>query len=146
MSNERKAKLLGQPFGTASNKLRKSILFMLLQETNKDICYRCGEKITDINKLSIEHIENWMSAENPVESFFDLENISFSHLSCNSSVSHPTQQGENHHSSKLKEDDVLEIRSLLGEGYTQKEIAKKYNISRETISHIKNKTRWQSFN
>lgn len=41
------------------------------------------EKIENIRDLSVEHREPWQSAENPKESFFDLDNIEFSHLNCN---------------------------------------------------------------
>jgi len=83
-SSKRKTKLLGEPFGTASGKLRKAILFSLLQETKKDICYRCNKKIDIIEELSIEHMESWELAKDPIKAFYDLKNISFSHLHCNS--------------------------------------------------------------
>jgi hypothetical protein len=42
--------------------------------------------------MSIEHKEAWMGAADPLASFFDLENIAFSHLSCNcSAASKPNQ-------------------------------------------------------
>ena len=82
-SNETKAKLLGMPFGTASGKLRKSIIWYFVQEMNLDSCYRCEKRIETIDEMSIEHKENWQSATDPVESFFDIENIAFSHLFCN---------------------------------------------------------------
>jgi len=80
-NNEKKQEQLGMPFGTANAKLRKMILFQLVQECHKDICYRCNKKITDIKTFSIEHKEHWL--DNSVELFWDLENIAFSHLSCN---------------------------------------------------------------
>ncbi len=89
--NMKKAEQLGMAIGTASNRLRKSILFHLLQETNKDICFQCGKKIDDIDNLSIEHKIPWLDSENPVELFFDLNNIAFSHLSCNSGASRQTK-------------------------------------------------------
>lgn len=45
---------------------------------------------------------------------------------------------------KLKESDVIEIRSLYTSGkYTQKELAKIYNIKRECISKIILRRRWK---
>lgn len=41
-----------------------------------------GEKIQR-NNLSIEHKIPWLNSENPQGLFFDLQNIAFSHLSCN---------------------------------------------------------------
>lgn len=80
-SNKRKAKFLGIPSGTAYGQLRKSIMFRLVQQTEQDSCYRCGEKIESEKDLSIEHKIAWL--DNSVELFWDLDNIAFSHLGCN---------------------------------------------------------------
>ena len=69
--------------GAASHRLRKKILFMFVKETGRDFCFQCGSQIEHINLLSIEHKAPWMSAEDPKDTFFDLDNIAFSHLSCN---------------------------------------------------------------
>jgi hypothetical protein len=79
-----KDKLLGMPFGTASHRLRKEIMFSMVKELGRDRCFRCGEKIEHIDDLSIEHKSPWQSAPDPKASFFSLDNISFSHLTCNS--------------------------------------------------------------
>lgn len=81
--NNKKDTQLGIPHGTASNQLRKMIMFQLIQETGKDICYRCGMAIENIDNLSIEHKVPWLDSVNPKELFFDLENIAFSHIDCN---------------------------------------------------------------
>jgi len=86
MSNKKKSELLGVAHGTAQHRLRKSIMFMLVVETNKNICSHCKKIIDNIDHFSIEHISPWMSAEDPKESFYSLNNIAFSHLSCNSSA------------------------------------------------------------
>ena len=78
-----KDKILGMSFGTASNRLRKSILFSLVQQIGLDKCFRCGQKIEYERDLSIEHKKPWQSDADPVQSFFDLDNIAFSHLKCN---------------------------------------------------------------
>lgn len=82
-SNAKKSEQLGMPFGTASNRLRKSIMFQLVQEANKDICFQCKEKITDIDNFSIEHITPWLDSDDPTNNFFNLKNIAFSHTKCN---------------------------------------------------------------
>lgn len=84
MGNKEKSKQLGMNHGTASHRLRKDILFFLLQETGKDICFQCGKEITQVGELSIEHKIPWLHSKDPVGLFFDLDNIAFSHLSCNS--------------------------------------------------------------
>lgn len=85
-STDKKAGLLGMPIGTASNRLRKAILFSLIVRLNENFCYQCEGEILSKDDMSIEHKEPWMQAKNPVDSFFDLKNISFSHLSCNSAA------------------------------------------------------------
>ncbi len=83
--NEKKRAQLGMPQGTAGNRLRKNILFYLLQETDRDQCYQCEKRIETVEELSIEHKVPWLDSQDPVGLFFDLTNIAFSHLSCNSS-------------------------------------------------------------
>lgn len=80
-TNKRKAEFLGMPHGTASNRLKKKIMLNLLQKLGEDYCYRCGDKIETPEELSIEHKEFWLDVD--VDLFWDLENIAFSHLSCN---------------------------------------------------------------
>lgn len=82
-SNQKKSEQLGIPHGTAQNKLRKKILFHLMQKCGMDTCFQCGEKIESIDKLSIEHKKPWLDSDDPVGLFFDLDNIAFSHLYCN---------------------------------------------------------------
>ena len=82
-ANKKKAEQLGMPVGTASNRLRKMILFDFVQRLELDKCFQCGDKISDIDNFSIEHPVPWLDSENSVELFFDLTNIAFSHLSCN---------------------------------------------------------------
>ena len=76
MSNQ-----LGMPRGTASNRLRKLVLFDVLQRHQENLCYRCGLEIKTANELSIEHKKPWENTD--VNLFWDLTNIAFSHLSCN---------------------------------------------------------------
>lgn len=73
--------LLGMSWGTANNRLRKMVLFSLIQRCGEDFCIRCGSQIESIDDLSIEHIKPWRG--NNVELFWDLDNIAFSHVQCN---------------------------------------------------------------
>lgn len=84
MSNEEKSRALGINFGTASNRLRKMLLWQYVAMTDDGICFRCGKWIDDVDDLSIEHKEPWQSADDPKAAFFDTANIAFSHLRCNS--------------------------------------------------------------
>jgi hypothetical protein len=87
ISNEKKAQQLGMPYGTANGRLKKDIMFSLLKELNRNICYRCGELIENSSTLSIEHKDNWLDSKEPAKLFFDINNITYSHLSCNCSQS-----------------------------------------------------------
>ncbi len=80
-SSLRKSQTLGMPHGTASGKLRKKILFHLLQKHDENICFKCNEKIAVVDELSIEHKKPWEGISS--ELFWDLENIAFSHMRCN---------------------------------------------------------------
>lgn len=78
----KKSVQLGMNPSTASGRLLKDILFQLVCETGKDKCFHCGEKITR-ETLSIEHKTPWLDSDDPQGLFFDLDNIAFSHLLCN---------------------------------------------------------------
>lgn len=67
---------------TASNRLVKDILYGLVVKTGQNECYKCSCPMTR-DTFSIEHKEPWLDSENPVELYFDLGNISFSHFKCN---------------------------------------------------------------
>ena len=83
-SSQKKARLLGMPYGTATNQLRKMLLFECVKMLGADRCYRCGNKIENLKDFSIEHTIPWQGTENPSDTFFDLSKIAYSHLSCNS--------------------------------------------------------------
>lgn len=82
-SNKVKAEFLGMPYGTAMNRLRKQIMFKLAQELGYDICYKCEKVIETSNSLSIEHKEPWLNRPDGKALFWDLGNIAFSHIACN---------------------------------------------------------------
>lgn len=76
-----KSEQLRMPFGTACGRLRKLILFDLLQKHGKNYCYRCGREIETVDDLSIEHKIAWL--HNDPDLFWDLDNVAFSHVKCN---------------------------------------------------------------
>ena len=84
MNNEVKNRQLGMPFGTASNRLRKMVLFDLLRKHGENICFRCGKEIETYEELSLEHKQPWLNVDATL--FWDLGNIAFSHLNCNCST------------------------------------------------------------
>lgn len=78
---QRRAAQLGMPYGTASARLRKNLLFKYVQAVGDDYCFKCSNKIESVDELSIEHKQPWEGRSS--ELFWDLDNIAFSHLSCN---------------------------------------------------------------
>lgn len=82
--NDKKNEQLGMNHATAAGQLRKLILFKLVQEAGKDICFHCGKRIDSVDNFSIEHKVPWLDSNKPKELFFNLDNIAFSHLGCNS--------------------------------------------------------------
>ena len=91
--NKKKNEQLGISYGAACNRLRKNVLFYLLSKYGENICYRCQEYITSPDELSMEHKIPWLNSANPVDLFFDLENIAFSHLGCNISDARKYNKG-----------------------------------------------------
>lgn len=80
-TNRRKSEQLGMPHGTAMYRLRKAFTLSLLRRLGEDVCYRCGGKIESEDDLSFDHKEPWQDVD--PKKFWDLENISPSHLACN---------------------------------------------------------------
>jgi hypothetical protein len=79
--NKRKSEQLGMPHGTATARLKKMVLFHLVQQLGQDACYHCQGRIKTVGEFSIEHKKPWLDKDPRL--FWDLENVAFSHLSCN---------------------------------------------------------------
>ena len=105
--NQNKADQLGMSYGTACDRLRKKILFSKVQTAGLDICFKCGSKIDSIEVFSVEHKVSWLHVS--TELFWDLENIAFSHRSCNT-VDNPRPRGKafrgKRDSNKIKTDQL----------------------------------------
>ena len=69
---------------TAKSRLDKDIMFTLATQAGHT-CFQCGGNLTR-ETFSIEHKTPWLSADDPGFSFFDLNNIAFSHNLCNSTA------------------------------------------------------------
>ena len=79
--NKEKSEQLGMSFGKANGILRKHIMFNLVKQLDQNYCFKCGEEIETSDELSIEHKEPWFKRDTVL--FWDLNNITFSHLRCN---------------------------------------------------------------
>lgn len=81
MSKAAKERTLGMPLGTANNRLKKSIIFNLLQKLNALSCFRCSKEILTADDMTTDHKIEWEGVSS--ELFFDVNNIAFSHVKCN---------------------------------------------------------------
>lgn len=81
---------LGMNTSTASSRLVKDLLWNFIESAGSNKCYRCGEPMTR-DTFSIEHKVPWLDSEDPKGLFFDIDNISYSHLSCNSAARRETR-------------------------------------------------------
>jgi hypothetical protein len=64
------------PHGTACNRLRKLVLFNVLQKHVENVCFKCSDTIGTADELNIEHKLPWEGVS--VELFWSLDNIAFS--------------------------------------------------------------------
>lgn len=79
---EKKASQLGMNPSSAYARLTRDLLFDFAVKAGHT-CFRCKEPLTR-GTFSVEHVEPWLDSSNPLEKFFDLDNVAYSHLSCNS--------------------------------------------------------------
>jgi hypothetical protein len=56
------------------------------------------------------------------------------------------RKGQDNANSRLTEEEVIEIHTLLSLGETQREIGEKYNVSKTTIARIQRKENWGHIN
>ncbi len=120
----KKKEQLGMNPSTASGRLNKNLLFMFVKKCEMDVCHQCGKKIDCVEELSIEHKTPWLDSEDPVKLFFDLDNIAFSHKSCNYSAARKPNQ------KYFSEEERLEAQRGYRRKYDQSEKAKKKRAER----------------
>lgn len=106
MSDKKKMQLGMNP-STASGRLVKDLLWNFVETTGQSACCKCGEPMSR-DTFSIEHVTPWLDSEDPVGLYFDIENISYSHLKCNISDARAT--GKIYESAKHKEQARQERR------------------------------------
>lgn len=80
--SDKKAKQLGMNPSTASHRLVKDLLWNFVETTGQSACCKCGEPMSR-ETFSIEHVTPWLDSEDPVGLYFNLGNVSYSHLRCN---------------------------------------------------------------
>ncbi len=77
-----KRDFLGMSSSNAHIMLVRMMLFRLVQQFGLDVCFRCDRKIKTLREFSLDHEKNWLYVDPAL--YWDLDNIKFSHLSCNS--------------------------------------------------------------
>lgn len=80
-----KSGTLGMPISKASHRLNRDLIYWMGLKLGLMVCYRCGKDI-DRESFTIDHKVDWLHSDAPVEVFFDLENIAFSHHTCNAAA------------------------------------------------------------
>lgn len=80
--NKKKEQLKINP-STASGRLVKDLLWDFILKSGKGICCKCGKEMTRAT-FSIEHLKPWLDSDDPIGLYFDINNIAYSHLTCNS--------------------------------------------------------------
>lgn len=88
----KKTTQLGMNVSAAQARLTRDILWKLILQTNQTLCFHCNKEMSR-ETFSIEHKVPWLDSENPRDLFFDLDNISFSHLSCNAAAARKPTKG-----------------------------------------------------
>ncbi|NJL52917.1 MAG: endodeoxyribonuclease [Hydrococcus sp. SU_1_0] len=96
------------------------------------------------NKFDVNHINGCKIDANVCNLEWVSASENMSHAHSNGLRPRIDTQGEKNGFSKLTKFQVMQIKHLLAEGKsTQKTIGSQFNVSRETISSIKNGRRWQ---
>ena len=111
------SKELGIDAGTAHNRLVKDLLWKFIVQCETTKCFRCGLEMCR-ETYSVEHKIPWRGTDNARGLFFDLDNVTFSHLKCNmaaarkptklTEIPHGTISGYNHHNCRC---DLCKIAS-----------------------------------
>lgn len=85
---------------SATNRLKKNIIFEYAKRLGLGNCYRCGEELS-VKDFTIDHKKNWLDID--LNLFWDVDNIAFSHFYCNSVNSSSKQALRKRTSKECKE-------------------------------------------
>jgi hypothetical protein len=110
-------------FSKASYILYRDLLYSLVVKAQLNSCVHCKKSLSR-ETFSIEHLVPWQDSLNPIELFFSLENIGFSHLSCNISKARKYSKRD------LTEEQKLEIKRRVQRKW-RKDNAEKYSKQRK---------------
>ncbi len=77
---------LGMDLGTAQHRLRKKVLFSLMEASYGTKCFRCRQELT-VDDFTLDHRVAWRNSSEATDKFWDLGNIEWSHSVCNTQAS-----------------------------------------------------------
>jgi hypothetical protein len=86
----RNKEVLGKTLSNSVIEMWRKLTFDYAQRCGETVCYQCGKKIETYEEFSMEHKIPWRNKLNGRKLFFDLDNISFSHHTCNSRAGQKT--------------------------------------------------------
>lgn len=70
-------------YGSANHTLTTGLLYHYAKLAGATKCYRCDKEIENAGEFSKDHKVDWLHSGKPIELFFDLTNVAFSHKKCN---------------------------------------------------------------
>jgi len=75
-------KLLGDETKAARFKLLRALAYEYMKMKFHGLCHNC-HKFVEREDFSLEHIIPWMNSFDPKRFFYDVQNLTISHISCN---------------------------------------------------------------
>jgi hypothetical protein len=116
----KKSEQLGMPIDKARDMIKKRFMLHLAEQLGVNFCYQCGEPVTT-DDMSIEHKISFVGAEDPLTTFFDMDNIALSHKKCNTAARRtdkPTVHPSMHSYNKgCRCDECKEVKRLWMQDY-----------------------------
>lgn len=81
---------------------------------------------------------------NPDHLFLGTQKDNMEDASKKGRIGYKSFNGESHHNSKLKKEDVIEMRKLWESGsFFQSELAKRFNVTQQVVSKVVNFKAWK---
>ena len=83
VNDKKKRAALGMHVSVANRRLQKDLLYKFVTLSGHNQCFRCGNPMSR-DDFTMDHKKDWLNSGTPQQLYFDVENVAFSHHSCNS--------------------------------------------------------------